>query len=76
MQRIHSKVRKLAAVTAFVAAAAAVVAGAVTAPGARAAGGGEVKLLNVSYDPTRELYDALNGAFAARWKAKTARTSW
>jgi sulfate/thiosulfate-binding protein len=74
MQRIHSKVRKLAAVTAFVAAAAAVVAGAVTAPGrARAAGGGEVKLLNVSYDPTRELYDAVNGAFAARWKAKTGQ---
>jgi sulfate/thiosulfate-binding protein len=28
-------------------------------------------LLNVSYDPTRELYKAINEAFAADWKAKT-----
>ncbi len=27
-------------------------------------------LLNVSYDPTRELYKAINEAFAADWKAK------
>ena len=31
-------------------------------------------LLNVSYDPTRELYQAVNVAFAAQWKAKTGRT--
>jgi sulfate transport system substrate-binding protein len=31
----------------------------------------EVTLLNVSYDPTRELYVAFNKAFAAHWKAKT-----
>jgi sulfate/thiosulfate transport system substrate-binding protein len=30
-----------------------------------------VKLLNVSYDPTRELYDDYNRAFAVYWKAKT-----
>jgi sulfate/thiosulfate transport system substrate-binding protein len=30
-----------------------------------------VKLLNVSYDPTRELYDEYNKSFAAYWKAKT-----
>src|SRR5277367_1332627 len=30
-----------------------------------------VKLLNVSYDPTRELYEDYNRAFAAFWKAKT-----
>jgi sulfate transport system substrate-binding protein len=30
-----------------------------------------VKLLNVSYDPTRELYQELNVAFAKHWKAKT-----
>ncbi len=29
------------------------------------------KLLNVSYDPTRELYQDLNPAFAASWHAKT-----
>ena len=28
-------------------------------------------LLNVSYDPTRELYKAINTAFAAQWKAKS-----
>ena len=31
------------------------------------------ELLNVSYDPTRELYHDLNAAFAAHWKAKTGR---
>ena len=31
----------------------------------------ELTLLNVSYDPTRELYVAFNKAFAAHWKAKT-----
>ena len=31
-------------------------------------GDGSIKLLNVSYDPTRELYKELNPAFAAVWK--------
>jgi sulfate/thiosulfate transport system substrate-binding protein len=31
-------------------------------------------LLNVSYDPTRELYKAIDSAFAADWKAKTGET--
>lgn len=31
----------------------------------------EVNLLNVSYDPTRELYQDFNAAFAKHWKAKT-----
>lgn len=30
-------------------------------------------LLNVSYDPTRELYKAVNAAFAADWKARTGQ---
>lgn len=30
-------------------------------------------LLNVSYDPTRELYVAVNAAFARDWKAKTGQ---
>jgi sulfate/thiosulfate transport system substrate-binding protein len=29
------------------------------------------KLLNVSYDPTRELYEKFNAAFAKHWKSKT-----
>jgi sulfate transport system substrate-binding protein len=32
-----------------------------------------VSLLNVSYDPTRELYQELNAAFAKFWKAKTGQ---
>src|SRR6202451_4771551 len=30
----------------------------------------DITLLNVSYDPTRELYKSINTAFAADWKAK------
>ncbi len=32
------------------------------------------ELLNVSYDPTRELYQDYNQAFAAYWKTKTGQT--
>lgn len=32
-----------------------------------------VELLNVSYDPTRELYVEYNAAFAKHWKAKTGQ---
>jgi len=31
----------------------------------------QVTILNVSYDPTRELYKEVNAAFAKSWKAKT-----
>lgn len=31
---------------------------------------GSIKLLNVSYDPTRELYQEFNTAFARHWKAQ------
>ena len=48
-------------------AAAAMIAG-------TAAYAGNVTLLNVSYDPTRELYKDINSAFAAQWKAKTGET--
>lgn len=33
-----------------------------------------VTLLNVSYDPTRELYQEVNAAFATYWKGKTGQT--
>lgn len=36
--------------------------------------GGSVALLNVSYDPTRELYQDYNAAFAKYWKGKTGQT--
>jgi sulfate transport system substrate-binding protein len=35
---------------------------------------GAVSLLNVSYDPTRELYAAVNASFAQEWKARTGQT--
>jgi sulfate/thiosulfate-binding protein len=34
----------------------------------------DTTLLNVSYDPTRELYKAFNEVFAAKWKADTGET--
>jgi len=34
----------------------------------------DIALLNVSYDPTRELYVDFNKAFAAHWKARTGDT--
>ena len=34
----------------------------------------DVTILNVSYDPTRELYQEYNAAFAKHWKAKTGDT--
>jgi sulfate transport system substrate-binding protein len=51
-------------------AAAGLVATLLAAPAARAA---ETTLLNVSYDPTRELYDDYNEAFARHWQAKTGK---
>jgi sulfate transport system substrate-binding protein len=50
--------------------ASALLAAAVPAPSLAAA---EVSLLNVSYDPTRELYEAVDTAFAASWKARTGQ---
>ncbi len=38
---------------------------------AAAASFAETTMLNVSYDPTRELYQDFNAAFATYWKAKT-----
>jgi sulfate/thiosulfate-binding protein len=39
--------------------------------GVSAADAANVTLLNVSYDPTRELYKDINATFAREWKAKT-----
>src|SRR5437660_1503724 len=51
-------------------AALALIQGLTPALPARAA---SVTLLNVSYDPTRELYQAYNKAFARYWKARTGQ---
>jgi sulfate transport system substrate-binding protein len=37
-------------------------------------GAKDITLLNVSYDPTRELYQDVNAAFARQWKEKTGDT--
>ena len=45
------------------------------APGSDASGDSKkLTLLNVSYDPTRELYEAINAAFIVQWKTKTGQT--
>lgn len=49
-------------------AVAVVVACGMRGAGARAA---EITILNVSYDPTRELYRDINAQFAKNWKART-----
>ncbi len=49
----------------FLAAAAALALGSARA---------DVSLLNVSYDPTREFYQAYNAAFARHWKERTGET--
>lgn len=41
---------------------------------ASAAYAADITLLNVSYDPTRELYQDYNAAFAKHWKAQTGDT--
>jgi sulfate transport system substrate-binding protein len=42
-----------------------------TVLGSSAVSAADITLLNVSYDPTRELYQDFNQAFAKQWKAKT-----
>jgi sulfate transport system substrate-binding protein len=44
-----------------------------SAPIATAAVAAPIQLLNVSYDPTRELYVAVNAAFAKSWKAQSGQ---
>jgi sulfate transport system substrate-binding protein len=42
--------------------------------GGHKATAGKAELLNVSYDPTRELYKAINPAFAAHWQRDHGQT--
>ena len=57
--------RRAAAVLGWAAIATLLLAGAAEA---------DTTILNVSYDPTRELYKAVDAAFSADWKAKTGET--
>ena len=54
--------------------AAAVFGAAVAISGIAPAYSAEITLLNVSYDPTRELYKQFNEAFAAKWLKDTGDT--
>jgi sulfate/thiosulfate transport system substrate-binding protein len=47
--------------------------GAVLLLGTAVAANAQTTLLNVSYDPTRELYQEFNAAFTKHWKAKTGQ---
>jgi sulfate/thiosulfate transport system substrate-binding protein len=62
--------------TRFVPLLAVVVALAVGLAAAREGGGpaATITLTNVSYDPTRELFQEVNAAFARNWKARTGQT--
>ena len=62
--------RKLA--TAFLFSVLLVVSGC-GGSGDGASAGKEIQLLNVSYDPTRELYKDVNDKFAAKWQATTGQ---
>jgi sulfate transport system substrate-binding protein len=53
--------------------AGSLTAGQAFLPQAAQAAPSSVQLLNVSYDPTRELYEAYNRAFAGYWKKKTGQ---
>ena len=56
------------------AAGGAALAGAPALLTSTAQAAGPITLLNVSYDPTRELYKAINAAFIDYWKGKTGQT--
>ncbi|WP_059369407.1 sulfate ABC transporter substrate-binding protein [Treponema endosymbiont of Eucomonympha sp.] len=62
------------AVLAAAAVAASGCSGKKTASAGNAAAEGEVTMLNVSYDPTRELYRAYNDLFVKHYKALTGKT--
>ena len=52
----------------------ALAAAVMTAAAAPSIAGAQQTILNVSYDPTRELYQDYDAAFAAYWKEKTGQT--
>jgi len=57
----------------FIAAAAGGIAAPAILSSRALAAPAPLTLLNVSYDPTRELYKAINGAYAGYWKSKVGQ---
>ena len=72
MTETKLKLDRRSVLTAAAGAAASLAAPAILR-GAAAAAPKPVTLLNVSYDPTRELYKAVNAAFAGFWKNRTGQ---
>ena len=58
----------------FLTCGAALLASLSACSGGQSGDGNSVKLTNISYDPTRELYKAVNAGFAAKWKKETGQT--
>jgi len=52
----------------------AILVGALALAGTERIAQAQVKLLNVSYDPTRELYNDINKAFAQQWQQQTGQS--
>jgi sulfate/thiosulfate-binding protein len=74
MQPSHRARRAAAAVALCAVALCTVALAALTSCGGQdSAPGASVRLRNVSYDPTRELYVDFNAAFARDWKARTGQ---
>src|SRR5262245_44724230 len=75
-RKVHSREqrRKAATMITRFARPRTLVLGAALVLAAPAAAVAQTTLLNVSYDPTRELYQEFNAAFAKHWKAKTGET--
>lgn len=65
MVRLHHPLKRAAVL------AACLIGAAIAGSGPASA---ETALLNVSYDPTRELYQAINEVFIADWKEKSGET--
>jgi sulfate/thiosulfate-binding protein len=71
---LNVSITRRAAATRAAAVCGALICGTLLVACSKPAGVGSaapVTLLNVSYDPTRELYEAVNKAFAAEWLAST-----
>ncbi|HEX3406574.1 MAG TPA: sulfate ABC transporter substrate-binding protein, partial [Caulobacteraceae bacterium] len=72
MRRSHGNASRRGVLSAL--AGAAIGAPLLSAGRVRAQAQKPVQLLNVSYDPTRELYKDINAAYAAYWKQRTGQT--
>ncbi len=71
---VHARASAIPRISRRAILATSLAAGLIAGLGAAPVMAADVSLLNVSYDPTRELYKDISTAFAADWKAKTGGT--